>query len=101
MLGVRSDLLATFGAVSRETVLAMAEGLLERTPADLVVATTGLAGPEGDGSATPIGRVWLAGAIRGRPVRTVAGNFSGGRAEVRAQAAEAAWRLAAEILDTV
>src|SRR5271165_273545 len=47
MLGVPARTLETFGAVSRETALAMAQGALAHAPADLAVAITGIAGPGG------------------------------------------------------
>ncbi len=48
MLGVPADLLAEYGAVSMPVALAMAEGALERSGADLAFSVTGFAGPAGD-----------------------------------------------------
>ena len=64
MLGVPSSVLATHGAVSRETALLMATGALFRSRADLAVAVTGIAGPGGGSSEKPVGLVHL--AARGR-----------------------------------
>lgn len=50
MLGVGTETLANFGAVSRQTALQMAHGALFRSRADFAVAVTGIAGP-GGGSA--------------------------------------------------
>ncbi len=47
MLGVDTALIATFGAVSKETATAMAFGALENADVDLAVAITGIAGPGG------------------------------------------------------
>src|SRR5215813_12212541 len=47
MLGVPADLIARFGAVSRETAEAMAQGALAHSLADLAVSITGIAGPGG------------------------------------------------------
>jgi len=65
MLGVPADLIARFGAVSRETAEAMANGALALSPADLVIAITGIAGPGGGGPGKPVGLVHFAAAARG------------------------------------
>jgi nicotinamide-nucleotide amidase len=65
MLGVPADLLATFGAVSRETATAMARGALARAGVDLTVAITGIAGPGGATPGKPVGLVHFAAAARG------------------------------------
>ncbi|ALK09695.1 Nicotinamide-nucleotide amidohydrolase PncC [Blastochloris viridis] len=65
MLGVPPGLLAQFGAVSRETATAMAEGALDQSLADLVVAITGIAGPGGGSDEKPVGLVHFAAAKRG------------------------------------
>src|SRR6266481_1109770 len=57
MLGVPADLLATFGAVSRETAQAMANGALAQAGVDLAVAITGIAGPGGAMPGKPVGLV--------------------------------------------
>jgi len=64
MLGVPSSVLATHGAVSRETALLMATGALFRSRADLAVAVTGIAGPGGGSAEKSVGLVHL--AARGR-----------------------------------
>jgi nicotinamide-nucleotide amidase len=60
LLGVPAELIATHGAVSEEVVRAMAAGTLARSPVDLALATTGIAGPGGATSGKPVGTVWLA-----------------------------------------
>ncbi|WDD97931.1 CinA family nicotinamide mononucleotide deamidase-related protein [Thalassomonas actiniarum] len=60
MLGVDPRILANHGAVSRETIQAMAEGALERSAADYVIAVSGVAGPGGGSKEKPVGTVWLA-----------------------------------------
>ena len=65
MLGVPVDLLAAFGAVSRETAQAMASGALARAGVDLAVAITGIAGPGGAMPGKPVGLVHIAAASRG------------------------------------
>ena len=65
MLGVPADLIARFGAVSRETAEAMAQGALAHSPADLAVSITGIAGPGGGSPGKPVGLVHFAAAGRG------------------------------------
>jgi len=59
MLGVPEDLINKCGAVSRNVALAMAEGALKKSGASWAFSVTGLAGPLGDGSKTPVGTVWI------------------------------------------
>lgn len=67
MLGVPAKLLQEYGAVSVEVALAMAEGALARSPAEIAVAITGIAGPGGGSTEKPVGLVHLASAGKGRP----------------------------------
>ena len=90
LLGISPDLLAQFGAVSRECVEAMARGLLVMTPADWAVAITGIAGPGGGSPEKPVGLVWLAWERRGGQVESAVLQLAGSREEVRAAAAAAA-----------
>jgi nicotinamide-nucleotide amidase len=64
MLGVPADVIARFGAVSRETAEAMAHGALAHSPADLAVSITGIAGPGGGTPDKPVGLVHFAAAAR-------------------------------------
>ncbi|MBY0564546.1 MAG: CinA family protein [Hyphomonadaceae bacterium] len=65
MLGVPEELIARRGAVSMEVALAMAEGALKHSLADVAVAVTGIAGPGGGSDAKPVGLVHIAAARRG------------------------------------
>ena len=64
-LGVPAKLIEKHSAVSAEVARAMALGALDRSPADVVVSITGVAGPEPDEDGNPIGLVYLATARRG------------------------------------
>lgn len=60
LLGVPAEVLAACGAVSRETAVAMAEGVRRLAGVDLGLAVTGIAGPGGGTEAKPVGTVSIA-----------------------------------------
>lgn len=64
MLGVSPEIIAEFGAVSRECALAMAHGAILKSAATLAVSITGIAGPRGGSAAKPVGLVHFACARR-------------------------------------
>jgi nicotinamide-nucleotide amidase len=63
-LGVSSEVVETFGAVSVATAWAMARGALAASDADVAVAITGVAGPGGGTPSKPVGTVVFALAVR-------------------------------------
>lgn len=69
MLGVDAALIGRHGAVSEPVARAMATGALARSPADLAVAVTGIAGPGGGSDEKPEGLVHFAAARRGGQTR--------------------------------
>jgi nicotinamide-nucleotide amidase len=94
-LKVPIETLRRHGAVSRATVLAMARGAVLATGADLAVAISGIAGPDGGTVAKPVGSVWFGIAGRQRAVRASATLqvFSGDREAVRRKSVAFALRL--------
>ncbi len=89
LLGVPAALIQAHGAVSEEVARAMAEGVLQRAPVQLVVAVTGIAGPTGAVPGKPVGTVWLA---WGTPARVQAERLQlpGERSAVRGAAVRCA-----------
>lgn len=90
LLGVNPATLLKYGAVSEETVSEMAKGALNLSGADLAVAVSGIAGPDGGSSEKPVGTVWFGWAERrsggGDCVcSTSRHTFAGDRHAVRAQ----------------
>jgi len=89
-------ILASHGAVSRETAEAMAEGGLHRLGVDECLAVTGVAGPAGGTDAKPVGTVYIAVASRdhhGAPAARVTSrrfHIPGAREDVRLRAARTA-----------
>jgi len=89
-LGVPQGLLDRDGAVSASVAAAMAEGALHAGPADLAVATTGVAGPGPDGRGVPEGTVFVAVAGSGRPTQVASHRFAVPRVPLQRRAAVAA-----------
>lgn len=59
LLGVDEEILAKYGAVSEQTVKAMAEGARQKFHCEWAVATSGIAGPTGAEPGKPVGTVWM------------------------------------------
>jgi PncC family amidohydrolase len=92
VVGVPAETLEAFGAVSRETAVALARGVRRALGADVGLAVTGIAGPGGGTPDKPVGLTWLAlvtpeGEIVERDV------WTGDRQAVKAQSARAALAL--------
>jgi nicotinamide-nucleotide amidase len=88
LLDVKRDTLEQHGAVSEEVVREMAEGALSLSGADVAVAVSGIAGPDGGCEEKPVGTVWFAWASRDGSsimIATDLQHFSGDREAVRAQ----------------
>jgi PncC family amidohydrolase len=65
LLHVSKKTLEDHGAVSKETVIEMCEGLLKVTSAELAIAVSGIFGPTGGTPEKPVGTVWMAISERG------------------------------------
>ncbi len=91
-LGVPQSILEEFGAVSAETAAAMAAGARARLGADVAVAVTGVAGPDGGTPKKPVGLVYLhaAGPMGEKTLRL---DLPGDRDTVRIRATVAALHL--------
>ncbi len=90
MVGVDAGLIKEHGAVSEQVARAMAEGALKCSSADVAVAITGIAGPNGGSESKPVGTVHLACAMKGKPTIHQHQVFNGDRSEVRLAAVETA-----------
>jgi len=82
-VGVNPLLITDFGAVSREVVVAMAEGGADDKHA--CIAVSGIAGPAGGTPGKPVGTVWIAVSLPDTPVATRCLNLSGARHEIQSQ----------------
>jgi len=88
MLGVRQSTLDSVGAVSSETALEMAAGALAHSDAELVLAVTGIVGPDGGSGEKPVGTVFVAWQRRGEAGCWIRKLFAGNRQAVRRQVVE-------------
>lgn len=99
MLGVKQNTLNCFGAVSAETALEMVAGALMHSHADMALAVTGIAGPDGGTPEKPVGTVFIAWQIRGRAGYYVKQHFAGDRLAVRRQVIIFCLQQAGALLD--
>ena len=84
LLGVSDDILASYGAVSAETAIAMTTGALLKTPAArLAASVTGIAGPGGGSQDKPVGLVHFSCQWRGKSAVYDHHIFTGDRDSVR------------------
>lgn len=98
MLGVPAATLESFGAVSEETVRAMAVGALARSHAQATLSISGIAGPGGGSPKKPVGTICTGWALSDGTVLSTTCRLSGEREEVRSRAVAAALRGLIELL---
>ena len=89
-LGIDPLSLEVFGAVSEQIAREMAEGALRHSNADVSIAITGIAGPDGGTPDKPVGTVWIAFASCTQQTQAIVDVFSGNRQEIRERAMEKA-----------
>ncbi|BAV58612.1 putative competence-damage inducible protein [Endomicrobiia bacterium] len=82
LLGVKEETLTNFGAVSKETVKEMAEGVLKLSDSDYAFSVTGIAGPIGGTKKKPVGLVYIGSADK-KKTESFKFNFSGTRKDIR------------------
>ena len=98
LLGVSTETLETFGAVSKETAVSMATGALKELKADLTVSVTGIAGPGGATRGKPVGLVHFAVAARDGRVIAREKRFGAiGRTAVRMRSVVEALKMLTEL----
>ncbi len=96
LLGVRASTLEAHGAVSEPTVIEMSEGVCRATGADVGIATSGIAGPGGAVPGKPVGTVWMAVAVAGKPTLARCVHLPGRRIRVINHATDLALLMAVE-----
>lgn len=95
LLGVPDELIAKFGAVSREVAVAMAAGALANSHADVSLAVTGVAGPGGGSQEKPVGLVHVAAQRLGTEANHLECRFGAiGRNEIRQATVRGALEMA-------
>lgn len=87
LLGVKESTLRKFGAVSKETVKEMLEGVRALFDVDYAIAVSGIAGPTGGTREKPVGLVYIGVNIEGK-LLVKRFNFSGDRLQIKKQSAE-------------
>jgi len=96
-LDVPWDTLNSYGAVSRETVMAMSRGARHRLNSDIALSVSGVAGPGGGSLEKPVGTTWIGlSAQDGDWAKEF--HFSGTRAENKSSAANAALQMLLDYL---
>jgi len=93
VLGVLPDCLTMYGAVSREVAESMAQGALEYSRADVAIAVTGIAGPDGGATDKPVGLVFLGIASRSGALFHYQCIFKGSRRTIQYETTHEALRL--------
>jgi nicotinamide-nucleotide amidase len=101
ILLVKLEAIEQHGAVSEEVARSMAEGALLISRADIAIACTGVAGPDGGTPLKPVGLVHLSCALRNHHTIHQKYNFTGGRGKIRLATINAALKLIEAQLDII
>lgn len=99
MLGVREATLRQHGAVSEMTVREMVAGALQHSAAQVALAVSGIAGPDGGTVDKPVGTVWFAWGLKSGETHAQRHQLGGNRAEVRAEAVQIALQGVVNLLN--
>ncbi len=91
LLGVKKETLDSFGAVSSEVALQMAQGAINNSLAKISVSITGIAGPDGGSNEKPVGLVFI--AIGSKNCACKKFQFSGNRDKIRLSSVAAALEM--------
>ena len=97
LLGVDAALIEANGAVSEPVVRAMASGAVLRSRAQVGIAVTGVAGPDGGSADKPVGTVWFGFSVGGNVTSEML-RFDGDRAAVRGATVSHALRRLLQLL---
>lgn len=99
LLHVDNSLINEYGAVSKQVVESMAEGVQREFSSTLALSITGIAGPAGGTDDKPVGLVWFAITSSPNKVKSVSYSFEGGRDNVRRQAVVKGLQLLIRLAD--
>ena len=93
LLNIPLEVIASNGAVSKATAIAMCEGALKNAPVQLTISVTGIAGPGGGTIEKPVGTVYMASARVGKSTIEKSYLFNGNRDQIRLYTIEKALEL--------
>ena len=96
VLNVKIETLQEFGAVSEQTARQMSENVRELFETDIGVGVTGIAGPGGGSDVKPVGTVYIS-VSNADKTEVKRFNFSGTRAEIKNQSANAAMNMVKQL----
>ena len=99
MLGVAKETMVRHGAVSEAVVREMVAGALRHSHAQVALAVSGIAGPDGGTAEKPVGTVWFAWGIKGGTCVAQLHRLSGNRAEIRTESIHIALQGVLELLN--
>lgn len=100
-LGVRTETLERFGAVSEECVREMLQGVMDASLSDFSIATSGIAGPSGGTKEKPIGTVFVGAATKEGKIRVEKLSLQGDREYIQIQSAYHALKLLLHVGDDI